>query len=98
MTYDVDLDELRGTLADLAACQREIVGIAVAIDHAQSRLHDEWAGRAASAQATSYAAWRDGCADMVTALAGLRAIVRDADESYARAVSANVRLWEQVSA
>ena len=46
----------------------------------------------------SYDAWRDGCADMVTALAGLRAIVTAADESYSRAASTNVRLWEQVSA
>ena len=46
----------------------------------------------------SYASWRDGCADMVTALAGLRAIVSAADDSYSRAASANVELWRQVSA
>lgn len=96
--YDVDLDELRATLADLAACQRDLVGIAVEIDQAQSRLQDGWSGRAADAEVLSYDAWRDGCADMVTALAGLRAIVTAADESYSRAASANLRLWEQVSA
>lgn len=96
--YDVDLDELRATLADLAACQRDLVGIAVEIDHAQTRLHSGWSGRAADAEVSSYDTWRDGCADMVTALAGLRAIVTAADESYSRAASANVRLWEQVSA
>ena len=96
--YDVDLDELRATLADLAACQRDLVGIAVEIDQAQSRLQSGWSGRAADAEVSSYDTWRDGCADMVTALAGLRAIVTAADESYSRAASANVRLWEQVSA
>ncbi len=96
--YDVDLDELRATLADLAACQRDLVGIAAEIDQAQSRLQSGWSGRAADAEVLSYDAWRDGCADMVTALAGLRAIVTAADESYSRAASANVRLWEQVSA
>lgn len=96
--YDVDLDELRATLADLAACQRELVGIAAEIDQAQSRLQSGWSGRAADAEVLSYDTWRDGCADMVTALAGLRAIVTAADESYSRAASANVRLWEQVSA
>lgn len=96
--YDVDLDELRATLADLAACQRELVGIAAEIDQAQSRLQNGWSGRAADAEVLSYDTWRDGCADMVTALAGLRAIVTAADESYSRAASANVRLWEQVSA
>ena len=96
--YDVDLDELRATLADLAACQRDLVGIAAAIDQAQSRLQSGWSGRAADAEVLSYDTWRDGCADMVTALAGLRAIVTAADESYSRAASANVRLWDQVSA
>ena len=96
--YDVDLDELRATLADLAACQRDLVGIAAEIDQAQSRLQVGWSGRAADAEVLSYDAWRDGCADMVTALAGLRAIVNAADESYSRAAATNVRLWEQVSA
>ena len=96
--YDVDLDELRATLADLAACQRDLVGIAAEIDQAQSRLQSGWSGRAADAEVLSYDTWRDGCADMVTALAGLRAIVNAADESYSRVASANVRLWEQVSA
>lgn len=96
--YDVDLDELRATLVDLAACQRDLVGIAVEIDQAQSRLQNGWSGRAADAEVVSYDTWRDGCADMVTALAGLRAIVAAADESYSRAASTNVRLWEQVSA
>ena len=96
--YDVDLDELRATLVDLAACQRELVGVAAEIHQAQARLQVGWSGRAADAEVLSYEAWRDGCADMVTALAGLRAIVTAADESYSQAASTNVRLWEQVSA
>jgi WXG100 family type VII secretion target len=95
---DVDLDELRSLLADLAACQRDLVGIAAEIDRAQARLQDGWTGRAADAQVLSYASWRDGCAEMVTALAGLRSIVSAADESYSRAASAKVELWRQVSA
>ena len=96
-TYDVDLDELRATLAELAACQRDLVGIAAEIDQAQDRLQDRWSGRAADAQALSYESWRDGCADMVTALAGLRAIVTAADESYSLAARTNLGLWRQVS-
>jgi WXG100 family type VII secretion target len=96
--YDVDLAELRSALAELAACQRDLVGIGSEIHHAQGRLQEEWSGRSASAQAMSYQSWRDGCADMVTALAALRATVAAADESYSRAASANVELWRQVSA
>ena len=97
MTYDVDLDELRATLAELAACQRDVVGIAAEIDQAQGRLQERWSGRAADAQVLSYDSWRDGCADMVTALAGLRAIVTAADESYSLAARTNLGLWRQVS-
>ena len=94
--YDVDLDELRATLADLAACQRDLVGIAVEIDQAQSRLQSGWSGRAADAEVLSYDAWRDGCADMVTALAALRDLAAAADTHYSRAASANAELWRQV--
>ena len=97
MTYDVDLDELRATLAELAACQRDLVGIAAEIDQAQGRLQEGWSGRSADAQVLSYDSWRDGCADMVTALAALRGIVAAADEHYSSAVEANLGLWQQVS-
>jgi WXG100 family type VII secretion target len=95
--FEVDLGELRSVLAELAACQRDLVGIAAEIDQAQTWLQDGWTGRAADAQGLSYASWRDGCADMVTALAGLRSIVSTADEAYARAASTNVELWQGVS-
>ena len=96
--YDVDLGELRATLAELAACQRDLVGIAAEISRAQDSLQAGWTGRAAAAEALSYDSWRDGCAEMVTALAGLRAVVTAADESYTRTAERNVSLWRQVSA
>ena len=55
MTYD-DLAELRATLAELAACQRELVGIAVEIDQAHVRLQATWTGRSAGANRRS-ASW-----------------------------------------
>ncbi len=96
--YDVDLGELRAAIAELAACQRDLLGLASDIDLAQSDLQARWDGRAADAQATSYDAWRDGCADMVTSLAALRGIVARADDHYSAATEANVALWRQVSA
>jgi WXG100 family type VII secretion target len=94
--YDVDLAELRSTVRLLAACQRDLLSLAGEIDEAQGRLQDGWAGRARNAEETSYAAWRAGCADMVTALASLRRIAEAADEQYAAAVGANVALWTAV--
>jgi len=95
--YDVDLAVLRLAVSQLAACQRDLLGLAVDIDHAQDRLQADWLGRASDAQASSYDSWRDGCADMVTALAALRGIVAAADEHYSSAVEANLGLWQQVS-
>lgn len=95
--YEVDLDELRATLGDLASCQRDLISLAGDIDAAQDRLQADWSGVASAAQATSYESWRAGCADMVTALAALRGIVSSADAHYTRAASANLELWRQVA-
>jgi WXG100 family type VII secretion target len=95
--YDVDLAEVRLAVAQLAACQRDLLGLAVDIDHAHDRLQADWLGRASDAQASSYDSWRDGCADMVTALAALRGIVAAADDHYSSAVEANLSMWQQVS-
>ena len=63
--------ELRAVLAELAACQRDLVAVAAEVDRAGSRTHD---------------GWRDGFADMVTALAGLRAIAHAADDQVGQGV------------
>jgi WXG100 family type VII secretion target len=95
--YDVDLDELRDTVRLLADCQRDLLALAGEIDESQDRLQVDWAGKAGRAEETSYAAWRAGCADMVTALAALRAVAEAADEHYTSAVAANVERWAAVS-
>ena len=96
-TFEVDLDEVRRTLGELASCQRDLIGLAGDLDTAQEELQDGWTGGASSAQSTSYDSWRTCCAEMVTALAALRGIAASADEAYSRAVSANVELWRQVA-
>jgi WXG100 family type VII secretion target len=96
--YDVDLGELRTAIAELAACQRDLLALGSDIGLAQADLQAGWAGRAADAQVTSYDSWRDGCAEMVTSLASLRGIVARADDHYSAAADANVALWRRVSA
>jgi WXG100 family type VII secretion target len=96
--FDVDLAELRAVVAELAGCQRDLLGLAGDIDHAQAQVQHEWQGRASAAQEAAYGSWRDDCAEMVTALAALRAIVAAADGHYSAAVEANLELWRQVSA
>lgn len=95
--YDVDLDELRAAVASLASYQRDLLALAGDVDALQLRLQGSWAGRACDAQQASYSAWRDDCAAMVTALAGLRGIASAADEHYSAAVAANLDLWRAVA-
>lgn len=95
--FEVDLAELRESLAELAACQRDLITLAGDIDTAQAGLQADWLGEASVAQASSYDSWRSHCADMVTALAALRGVAAAADQHYSRAVSANLELWRQVA-
>lgn len=94
--FEVDLDELRATLAELASCQRDLITVAGDVDSAQERLQGAWSGVASEAQSVSYDSWRTDCADMVTALAALRGVASTADAHYSSAISANAELWRQV--
>lgn len=94
--FDVDLDALRHTIASLAACQRDLLDLGSDVHDEVSVLHQHWRGRASDAHATSYGRWREGCADMVTALAALRGLGETAEGNYRGAVEANLALWEQV--
>ena len=94
--YDVDLDELRSAVQHLAACQRDLLSLAGEIEQAHEKLRVSWSGRSDGAEASSYAAWRTGCAEMVTALAALRGIAEAANGHYAEAVATNVSLWAAV--
>lgn len=96
--FDVDLAELRGVVAELASCQRDLLELAGDIDDAQAKVQHQWLGQASAAQEAAYGSWRDECADMVTALAAMRGIVAAADSHYSSAVEANLALWQQVSA
>lgn len=95
--FEVDLAELRLTLAELASVQRDLISVAGDLDAAHDRLQADWCGTASDAEATSYESWRAGCAEMVSALAALRGVVSGADEHYSRAAEANVELWRQVA-
>ena len=96
-SFDVDLDELRAAVHELASCQRGLIALAADVDAAQGRLGTDWDGLAATAESRAYDAWRAGCADMVTALAALRALAAAADEHYSRAAEANLERWRSVS-
>ena len=65
-------------------------------EQAHEQLRVSWSGRSDRAEASSYAAWRTGCAEMVTALAALRGLAEAADTYSAEAVATHVALWSAV--
>ncbi|WP_322920120.1 WXG100 family type VII secretion target [Nocardioides renjunii] len=96
--FDVDLDELRRAVSELASCHRGLLALAYDVDQAHDQLQAGWSGQASAAEEASYDAWRSRRADMVAALAALTAIATAADEHYSRAVDANLARWAQVTA
>ena len=94
--FEVEVDDLGDVVARMAACQRRLLELATDVEALQAVLGSDWSGVAADAQAASYRRWRDDCAAMVTALAGLRAVAAAAEGHYRGAADANVVLWEQV--
>ncbi len=96
ISFAIDADELRDAVAAMASCQRALLALAADVDAHHDALHADWTGLAADAHASTHRAWREGCAEMVTALAALRGIAAEAETGYRGAVAANVALWEQV--
>ena len=94
-SHTVDADELREVMREMAACQRALVELAGDVEAETTRLHGAWAGLSHDAPSSSYGSWRDGFAQMVPALAGMRAISEEARQEYAAAVEVDIALWEQ---
>ena len=85
-----------GTGVAAAACQRGLLELRGDIHEEHVALREHWLGRASDAHAATYGSWHEGCADMVTALAGLRRLGETAEGNYRGAVEANLAMWERV--
>jgi uncharacterized protein YukE len=96
ISFAIDADELGDAVAAMAHCQRALLALAADVDAHHRSLHAGWTGRSAEAHASTQHAWREGCADMVSALAALRAMAAEAETHYRGAVAANVGLWDRV--
>lgn len=94
--FEVDVDDLREVVGAIGACQRRLVELATDVESLHVTLGSDWSGLAADAHSAASRRWRDDCAAMITALAGIRAIADAANGHYRGAVAANVALWEQV--
>ena len=94
--FEVDVDALREVVAAMASCQRRLLDLAADVESLHAALRPAWSGLAADAHSASYLAWRDDCAAMITALAGVRGLASTAEDNYRASVAANLALWEQV--
>jgi WXG100 family type VII secretion target len=96
LLYGVDLDDLLGTIDDLAACGSELGALLDEVARRVDALHVSWSGRAAHAQSAAQDDWEAGCRAMHDGLAAMRAAATTAHGNYSDAAGANVRMWEQL--
>ena len=95
--YDVDLDELVGTVDDLRRCGAALDALLDDVARRVAALHLTWSGRAATAQVVAQAEWESGFREMHAALSVMRSAADHAHDCYADAAGTNLRMWEQVS-
>lgn len=92
--YSVDPADLDALVGDLERLERALEQTTDDLARRVVRLHDHWDGASASAQHDAHAQWEQGMGAMRAALAEMRAAARVAHDNYARAVAANLSLWQ----
>ncbi len=94
--FTVDLDELLGTVDELARCGRALDVLLEDLSARVALLQDTWTGAAADAQVAAQAEWEDGFRAMTEALGVMRTVAAAAHSGYERAATTNLRMWVQV--
>ena len=95
-SFRVDVEELDGVVARLAAAQATLRGLADDVAREVAALHAEWTGLAGDAHQGSHRAWSAEFAAMHASLASMRAAALHAHRAYSGAARANLSMWEQV--
>lgn len=95
--FEVDVDLLDETVADMARCEHALDALLEEVSRRVTALHGTWSGAAALAQEGAQAEWEAGFREMRVALGTMRTAGRVAHGSYLDAAATNVRMWEQVS-
>jgi|KBSSwiStaDraftv2_1062776.scaffolds.fasta_scaffold2160300_2 WXG100 family type VII secretion target len=92
--YRVDLDQLDGFVARVAAFEKRAEQIAESVDGQVDQLHDgHWLGAAAAAHRAKHDEWMAAEAEMREALVRLRDAARTAHQNYSDAVNTNTAMW-----
>ena len=77
-TVNVAASSFASVLAEVASCQRALVDIGLEIQQSREQVHRDAVGESGDTGRLGLGAWRHHCADMVTSLAALRALVEPA--------------------
>jgi WXG100 family type VII secretion target len=94
--FSVDVDALRRTVDEMAACGEGLHGLADALARQVHALHGTWEGQAAVAQEAAQQQWEAGFRSMREALARMRVVAAVAHDNYAAAATANLEMWQRV--
>jgi len=94
--FTVDLDRLADIVDRIARFDQHLESALDDADARVNRLHASWNGEAATRHREAHEEWKRGVAEMRSALAVMRQNALTAHENYLNAVTANVRMWEQV--
>jgi WXG100 family type VII secretion target len=97
MTFEVDLDLLDDTVAEMTRCGESLDVLLDELGRRVDALHLTWSGAAALAQDGAQAEWEAGFRQMRDALAAMQTAAQVAHGNYVDAASTNLRMWEQAS-
>jgi WXG100 family type VII secretion target len=92
--YSIDLDELDDVIGDLEQAERALELLTNDLEGQIRKLHEQWEGLSATAQAEAHQEWEQGMTDMRAALKAMRSAARVAHGNYSLAISTNLGMWE----
>jgi WXG100 family type VII secretion target len=95
-SFRVDVEELDGVVARLAAAQASLRELASDVSGEVAALHTDWIGLASDSHDVAHVVWSTEFASMHDALVAMRAAALHAHTAYSGAAHANRSLWEQV--
>jgi len=94
--FRVDPDRLDGIIDQITRFDSQMEAALDEVDARINRLHATWTGEAADQHRRAHDEWQRGAAEMRAALAAMRANAATARANYTNAITANVRMWEQL--
>lgn len=91
--YRVDPAALLSVADRMTAYEQHLEQVLAHLESVEHQLGNDWDGAGGLAQSAAQQRWREGAAEMRTALADLRNAAEKAHANYHGAAQANLRNW-----